>query len=122
MKKELDQTATISLATRMIDRVELLEGYIPGETPVAFVGRLDRNTYLNCGRDEFIELDKTVGLWSDYSATYNLGRYLTDYMNYPLLWDTETDFSQTEEVKAMPVFPAADSIRMIEGTVVVKLS
>ena len=122
MKKELDQTATISLATRMIDRVELLEGYIPGETPVAFVGRLDRNTYLNCGRDEFIELDKTVGLWSDYSATYNLGRYLTDYMNYPLLWDTETDFSQMEEVKAMPVFPAADSIRMIEGTVVVKLS
>ena len=122
MKKELDQTATISLATRMIDRVELLEGYIPGETPVAFVGRLDRNTYLNCGRDEFMELDKTVGLWSDYSATYNLGRYLTDYMNYPLHWDTETDFSQMEEVKAMPVFPAADSIRMIEGTVVVKLS
>ena len=77
---------------------------------------------MNCGRDEFIELDKTVGLWSDYSATYNLGRYLTDYMNYPLLWDTETDFSQMEEVKAMPVFPAADSIRMIEGTVVVKLS
>lgn len=122
MKKELDQTATLSLATRIIDRVELLEGYVPGETPVAFAGRLDRNTYLNRGRDEFIELDKTVGLWSDYSATYNLGRYLTDYMNYPLLWDTETDFSQAEEVKSMPVFPAADSIRLINGTVVVKLS
>lgn len=122
MKKELDQTATISLATRIIDRVELLEGYVPGETPVAFAGRLDRNYYLNRGRDEFAELDKTVGLWSDYSATYNLGRYLTDYMNYPLLWDTETDFSQMEEVQAMPVFPAADSIRMINGTVVVKLS
>ena len=89
---------------------------------MAFVGRLDRNAYLNRGRDEFQDLDKTVGLWSDYSATYNLGRYLTDYLNYPLLWDTETDFSQLEEVQAMPVFPAAGGIQMIHGTVVVKLS
>ena len=122
MKKELDHTATISLATRIIDRVELMDGYVPGETPVAFAGRLDRNMYLNQGRDEFQELDKTVGLWSDYSATYNLGRYLTDYLNYPLLWDIETDFSVLKEVESMPAFPAAESIRMIDGTVVVKLS
>lgn len=122
MKKELDKSSTISLATRIIDRVEQVEGYVPGETPVTFVGRLDRNDYLNRGRDEFTELDKTVGLWSDYSATYNLGRYLTDYLNYPLVWDTKTDFSQYEEVQAMPVFPAVEGIRMIEGTIVVKLS
>lgn len=122
MKKELDKTATISLATRIIDRVEQVEGYIPGETPVAFVGRLDRNEYLNHGRDEFAELDHTVGLWSDYSATYNLGRYLTDYLNYPLVWDTVTDFSQHEEVLGMPLFPAANGIQMIDGTIVVKLS
>ena len=122
MKKELEHTATVSLATRIIDRIELLEGYIPGKTPVAFAGRLDRNDYLNRGRDEFTELEHTVGLWSDYSATYNLGRYITDYMNYPLLWDTGTDFSQMEEVQSMPLFPAADSVRMIDGTVVVKLS
>lgn len=122
MKKELEHTATVSLATRVIDRVELTEGYVPGATPVAFAGRLDRNAYLNRGRDEFRELDRTVGLWSDYSATYNLGRYLTDYLNYPLLWDTETDVSQWEEVQTMPVFPAADSIQLVRGTVVVKLS
>lgn len=122
MKKELDKSATISLATRIIDRVEQVEGYVPGETPVAFVGRLDRNDYLNHGRDEFAELDHTVGLWSDYSATYNLGRYLTDYLNYPLEWDTVTDFSQYEEVQSMPVFPAVDGIQMVDGTVVVKLS
>ena len=122
MKKELDHTATVTLAARIIDRIELTEGYLPGETPVAFVGRLDRNTYLNHGRDEFAELDHTVGLWSDYSATYNLGRYLTDYLNYPLVWDTETDFSQHEEVRSMSAFPSADGIRMIDGTVIVKLS
>lgn len=122
MKKELDKTATVTLAARVIDRIELLEGYVLGETPVAFVGRLDRNTYLNRGRDEFQALDKTVGLWSDYSATYNLGRYLTDYLNYPLVWDTETDFSQVPEVQEMPAFPDAGAIRMVDGTVVVKLS
>lgn len=122
MKKELEHTATVSLATRVIDRVESVEGYVPGETPVAFAGRLDHNAYLNRGRDEFRELDGTVGLWSDYSATYNMGRYLTDYLNYPLVWDTETDVSQWEEVRVMPVFPAADSIQLVRGTVVVKLS
>ena len=72
--------------------------------------------------EKFAELDHTVGLWSDYSATYNLGRYLTDYLNYPLVWDTETDFAQYEEVQSMPAFPSVDGIRMIDGTVVVKLS
>ena len=109
-------------ADKLGDRIELLEGYVPAETPVAFVGRLDRNDYLNRGRDEFQALDKTVGLWSDYSATYNLGRYLTDYLNYPLVWDTETDFSQVPEVQVMPAFPDAGGIRMVDGTVVVKLS
>lgn len=122
MKKDLDKSATIALAARVIDRIELTEGYVPGETPVAFVGRMDRNSYLNRGRDEFEELDHTVGLWSDYSATYNFGRYLTDYMNYPLAWDTTTDFSAYAEVQAMPAFPDAGGIRMIDGTVVVKLS
>lgn len=122
MKKELDHQATLTLASRMIDRIEMLEGYVPGETPVAFVGRLDYNAYLNHGRAAFSNVQKTVGLWKDYGATYNMGRYLTDYLNYPLVWDTETDFSQRAEVQNMPVFPAADSIAMVDGTVVVKLS
>ncbi len=122
MKKELEHQATLTLASRVIDRVELLEGYIPGETPVAFVGRLDDNSYLNHGREAFSNIQRTVGLWKDYGATYNMGRYLTDYLNYPLLWDTETDFSQWTEVQEMPAFPAADSIAMVDGTVVVKLS
>ncbi len=118
LKKELDHQATLTLASRMIDRVELLEGYVPGETPVAFVGRLDHNTYLNHGRKAFSNIQQTAGLWDDYGATYNMGRYLTDYLNYPLVWDTETDFSHRTEVEDMPVFPAADSIAMVDGTVV----
>ena len=106
----------------MLDRIETAEGYVPGETPVAFAGRLDRNDYWNRGREAFADLDRTVGLWSDYAATYNLGRYLTDYLNAPLLWDTETDVAQWPEVQAMPNFPAAGSVTLVNGTLVVKLS
>lgn len=122
MKKDLDKNATLVLAARVLDRIEETEGYVPGETPVAFVGRLDDNETLNRGREAFADLDHTVGLWSDYAATYNLGRYLTDYLNAPLAWDTETDFSARAEVQAMPAFPAAGSVAMVDGTVVVKLS
>ena len=122
LKKDLDKNATLVLAARVLDRIEETEGYVPGETPVAFAGRLDDNETLNRGREAFSDLDHTVGLWSDYAATYNFGRYLTDYLNAPLAWDTETDFSTREEVAAMPVFPAAGSVAMIDGTVVVKLS
>ena len=122
LKKNLEKNATISLATRVLDRIETAEGYVPGETPVAFAGRLDRNDYWNRGREAFADLDRTVGLWSDYAATYNLGRYLTDYLNAPLLWDTETDVAQWPEVQAMPSFPAAGSVALVDGTLVVKLS
>ena len=68
------------------------------------------------------DLEGTVGLWQDYAATYNLGRYVTDYLNAPLVWDTASDYSRLEEVAAMPAFPAAGAVEMIDGTVVVKLS
>ena len=120
LKKDLDKNATLVLAARVLDRIEGTAGYVPGETPVAFVGRLDRNQELNRGREVFSELEGTVGLWSDYAATYNLGRYLTDYLNADLAWDTETDF--TDRASEMPLFPAAGAVALIDGTVVVKLS
>ena len=122
MKKDLEKNATLALATRVLDRVETTEGYVPGETPVTFAGRLDENEYWNRGREAFADLEGTVGLWSDYAATYNLGRYLTDYLNAPLLWDTEADAASWPEVEAMPAFPAAGSVALVDGTVVVKLS
>lgn len=122
LKKELEKSATISLATRIIDRVEQVEGYVPGQTRVALVGRLDLNTYLNRGRTGFEEVQTAVGLYRDYAATYALDFYLTTYLNYPLLIDKATDFSQYPEVQAMPIYPDAGAIRMIDGVVVIKLS
>ena len=105
----------------MIDRIELLEGYTPGETKVAFVGMLTANPYLSHRRPEFTTVDSEVGLWGQYAVTYSMSAYITSYLNYPLLEDP-TDYSTIPEVQEMPCFPAAESVQMINGTVVVKLS
>lgn len=33
LKKDLEYDATLSVMTRVVDRIEQVEGYIPGETP-----------------------------------------------------------------------------------------
>lgn len=38
MKKQLEQNATLSLMTRVSERMEETDGYVPGETPVVFIG------------------------------------------------------------------------------------
>lgn len=38
VKKELDANATLSTMTRVVDQLEQRDDYVPGETPVAFVG------------------------------------------------------------------------------------
>ena len=122
MKKELEKNSTLILAARIIDRIEAVPGYVPGETPVAFVGRLDANEPLDVPREALADFRTQTGLWHSHAATYNLGRYLTDYLQYPLNWDKETNVTRSDLAKNMLPFPASGSVRMIDGVVVVKLS
>lgn len=122
MKKELEKNTTLVLAGQVIGRIEAAEGYVPGQTPVAFAGRLDYNAVWTRDRAAFRDLDGAVGLRSGISATYNLGRYLTDYLYYPLVWDETVDAAALPGVAEMPVFPAQGSTAMIDGVLVVKLS
>ena len=122
LKKDLEKNATIVLAARMLERIEMLEGYVPGETKVAFVGTLPDNQYLNQTRKEYTTVNYEVGLREEYAATYSMGAYFTMYLNYPLLVEKSVDYSGVEEVQQMPAFPAVGSIQMIDGTAVVKLS
>lgn len=121
MKKDLEKTATISLVTRIIDHVETLEGYTPNETLVYVVGDL-RFSDLNKGNQDVQYLETKTGLWYNYSATYNLVRYITDYMNYPIHISVKQELAASDEVQGMPAFPASGSIKMIDGAAVIKLS
>lgn len=121
IKKDLEKTATISLVTRIIDRIETLEGYFPNDTWVYIVGDL-RYSDVNNGKMDVSYLETKTGLWYNQSATYNLVWYITDYMNYPMQITTGSDLADIEEIQKMPCFPAIGSVKMIGEIAVVKLS
>lgn len=120
IKMDLNKSATISLFTRVIERVELTEGYMPGETPVAFSGTPNNNQFLSRGRAGFEWFtDDTGAAVYDYSATYSAKRYIQNYLNYPM---NIVDSLDPEEITDMPVFPLDGSVAWVDGIIVVKLS
>ena len=122
MKKALEKNATLILAGRILDQIESVEGYNPGVTPVAFAGMLSYNWKVNVAEGEFLEIQDWTGLYNSYSATYNLGGYITRYLHYPIPLDRSRNYAELPEVRDMPMYPAPGSVQLIDGTVVVKLS
>lgn len=122
MKKELEKGSTISVITRVIERVEQMEGYIPGETPVALAGSLVENDFLcqqeDCFRS-FTFLEEGI-MVNDYAASYNTAYYVQHYLNYPM--NLMYADSSSEEIRSMPAFPSQNSIQWIDDVIVVKLS
>lgn len=124
LKKDLEERATLSLMTRVLDRVEQTEGYIPGKTATVFIGRLSDGP-TGAVRPGF---DYTaLGLADKYSTSYydTLAWYLRDVMGYNIVMassDTRKTYQSREDVEAMPVFPAGGSVSMLDGVLVVKLS
>ena len=56
LKKNIEFQSTLSLMTRVIDRMERTLDYVPGQTPVAFAGTL-KNNVLPGNRKGFADLD-----------------------------------------------------------------
>lgn len=121
LKKHLEYQTTLSTMTRIVDRIEQLEGYVSGETPVAIMGSL-ADSRISRGRDGLGRMTGT-GLLGTFSVTYETtySWYFDQILSYPI-----TLVGLSEEARAeadgMPSFPAAGSCRMVDGTAVVRLS
>ena len=121
MKKVAEQETTLSVMTRVADRIEQMDDYVPGETPVAFIGRPG---YVLTGNEEYAEVQKIVGMRNNtqisYYATYE--RYFHYVLQMPIRICSEqeaVELSQSETVKQMPAFPQKGSVQNIDGTIVV---
>lgn len=124
LKKDLESAATLSVFTRIIDRMEQTEGYVPGETESVIIGILSYGP-LNKRRAGF-DYDST-GLWFNFSTTYHetYESYMNYYLGYPVNFvseDKRMAMRALPEVENMPVFPAEGSIKMIDDVMVIKLS
>jgi hypothetical protein len=126
MKKDLEFDAYLSLMTRIVTRVEMTEGYVPGETPVVFVGVPEnRNSMIPGFKDYWNVIGMTSGdllLMSErsrYQAYFDYILSLPINLVEPELW---REISGREESAQMPCYPAAGCIAFQEGVLVVKLS
>lgn len=127
VKKDLESQATLSVMTRIVDKVESLDEYEPGKTPVALVGDLRNNepySHTAFGFAAFQGNGLQTGAYSvTYSGTYR--RYFRSILNEPIsiLPDAEIKkYSEMDSVKEMPIFPHEGYCAMLDGTAVIKLS
>lgn len=124
LKKDLENTATVSTMTRVVDDLEERDDYEVGKTEISFIGSI--STIKTMPGFEF--LSDTTGLrgcgsisQSGISEHYNLYKaFFNYYLNYPLNY-SKTDFSKDERVKSMPTYPEKGYIQNIDGVLVVKM-
>lgn len=124
LKKELEIDSTLSVMTRVLDRLEQTEGYVPGETPVAFVGNINASV-INRDKPAFSSLRRFNGSEENYATTFGDTHwmYFRDVLGYPLMQaDNEAAMAQHEAVRAMPAFPQKGSVALVDGVAVIKFS
>ena len=105
--------------------MEQTEGYVPGETPVLFLGSPDKSV-LHEDREGFENITGT-GFYSAYATTHDAAYkyFFNEVLSYNINLLPQSDasrFSELAEVRSMPLYPQEGSCRLVEGTLVVKLS
>lgn len=125
LKKGLEEQATLSCMTRMVQRIEDADGYMVNETPVVLIGQLE-HSYLAQAREGFQE-EYGVGMGRNFAVTdyESYEDYFELVLGYPirLLSEEESErYARMDEVRQMPDFPAKASIDYVGDVLVVKLS
>lgn len=125
MKKDLEYDAYLSLMSRVAARMEAEGDYLPGETPVVFVGT---PKHLNGMIPGFKDYWNVIGMMqSDLLIMPERSRYQAyfDYvMGLPIklaeqnVWDS---VSSSEIAKNMPCYPEQGSVALYNEMLIVKL-
>lgn len=118
VKKDMEGKATFSVMTRVVDRVESLDGYIPGSVPVVFVGTPASYLYDN---EYLADMHGIIGMGDGTPITYEgvYSSYLNYMMNVNMCFEFPNE-SHLSIAQSMPPFPAEESVKMVDGTVIVK--
>ena len=112
LKKELDYQSTLLTCNRIIDRVEMTEGYKGDDTEVVLVGSLN-DSVLASEREGFeSRLLATKSFSVTYYSTYR--NFIVEVLNYPMNIvgeDVSNIYKEKKEVMDMPVFPDKNSVK-----------
>ena len=117
----LSYEKSYAVCSNILDRIENLEEY-PEISKVAMIGRYHANSGgIDSMAPTIMGVNQDTFLWGDYHYVsmwnYCFGR------SFALTSGAEKEeITATEEYQNMPVYPAKDSVKVINGTIVVKLS
>ena len=124
--RAFEKDANISLMTRIVDDIESSDiGYITGETKIVFVGE---PTHLLQSPKEFKKAKSIHGMYNTFfpllrSSTYQA--FFDYYLMYPGLVATDDEKNKIIEdndgFKDMEIYPSANSMKMQDGYLIVKL-
>lgn len=129
--RKLNYDASISLATRLVDRIESIDGYTL-ETPVVFSGMLFTN-YAMKSREGFELCSGITGSFvgTGQAMTYNddlgstiqwfISTILSSNMHFVQQVDLKA-YSNLEEVTMLHPYPASDCYAWVDDVLVIKLS
>lgn len=123
VKKRVEAEATLSLMTGIMAQVEGTEGYVPGETPITFVGDVSEIIQEVPGTDRI----KGISGCNKSSAITYKGTYQAYFDNVMLreikvVWENELENLSKEKINQMPDYPQEGYVENMNGVVVVKLN
>ena len=126
LKIDLSMRQIAAYSDRLLARIECCEGYEPG-MDVVLVGSDVREDTL-APTPELYEV-QLIGVFDmgGFRTAYSYERYLRYYLGFTdpvYTGDTQRarDLAAAEQVRAMPLYPLAGSVRIVDGAVVVRLN
>lgn len=125
VKKRAEFKFTYSTFERIIGRIESIDNYDIGSTKVIFIGELYHNNITS--NKPYFNYSGT-GNEGNHSVTYmaTYSSFINNIMQYPMniVMDEAiiNDYKNNKEVVEMKKFPSKDCVKMIDDTVIVKLS
>ena len=121
VRRQSEQNAAFSAMTRVLDRLEATDGYVPGETEVLLIGVPEPPR-----KDAFSFTYRLIG--SRDTSPISGESYYGSFFDYLLPSDIhlcgearrEALTSQID-VNALPVFPADGALLWLDGTLILRL-
>lgn len=114
---------TYSYCVRLLDRIEQTDGYYQG-IPIAMIGVVSDNEYPKADLTDGVT-DNMIGLSGDYllykGADYQ--SFIKNYLGADLSFlsgDIIVEVYNSDEYQMMGSFPAADSIKIVDGIMYIK--
>ena len=129
LKKDLESSATLSLMTRVLSAMEQNPDYIPGETPVAFLGVSEQLNQAVYGFEDYSRITgaESAGVIPAAHAEYYYNAYAAYFryvLNNPAVfcsWSRWNSLQDDPAAAAMPCYPAPGCMQMLDGILLVKL-